>query len=188
MLFQSFHGEEAIVPGIFWLSNVHEILSFVSIAENDALQGIGPGVDGAGREFDWDEYERLVSIVKHDLDSLEYNIYHTWMQETKKLLAKMAVPALVEYQALPGFLSNEAGPKLFGRLLSSNAPPAYSTDDILSLLNKIYKALKSYYVEHSVLSQVTTELLKLIGVTSFNELLMRRNFCSWKRGMSESHR
>ena len=41
----SFHGEDAIMPGIFWLSNVHEILSFVCIAESDMLQGVGPGVD-----------------------------------------------------------------------------------------------------------------------------------------------
>jgi len=33
-----------------------------------------------------------------------------------------------------------------------------------------------------VMQQVITELLKLIGVTSFNDLLMRRNFSSWKRG------
>lgn len=161
---------------------MHEILSFVCIAESDILQGIGPGADGAGREFDWDEYERLVTIVKHDLDSLEYNIYHTWMSETKKLLSKMAVPALIEYQALPGFLSNEGGGKLFNRLLHGNTAPTHNTDDILGLLNKIHKALKCYYVEHTVLQQVVTELLKLIGVTSFNELLMRRNFCSWKRG------
>lgn len=136
-----------------------------------------------GRDFDWDEYEHLVTIVKHDLDSLEYNIYHTWMSEAKKLLGKMAVPALVEYQALPGFLSNEGAPKLFNRLLHGNTTPAFNTDDILSLLNKIHKALKSYYVEATVIQQVVTELLKLIGVQSFNELLMRRNFCSWKRAM-----
>lgn len=183
MILQSFSGEDSIIPGIFWLSNVHEVLSFVCIAESDILQGIGPGAEGMGRDFDWDEYEHLVTIVKHDLDSLEYNIYHTWMSEAKKLLGKMAVPALVEYQALPGFLSNEGAPKLFNRLLHGNSTPAFNTDDILSLLNKIHKALKSYYVEATVIQQVVTELLKLIGVQSFNELLMRRNFCSWKRAM-----
>jgi myosin-5 len=50
------------------------------------------------------------------------------------------------------------------------------------VLNKVYKALKSYYLEESVVQQVINELLKLIGVTSFNDMLMRRNFCSWKRG------
>jgi myosin heavy subunit len=55
-------------------------------------------------------------------------------------------------------------------------------DDILNLLNKVWKSLKSYYLEESIVQQVVTELLKLIGVTSFNDLLMRRNFSSWKRG------
>lgn len=105
------------------------------------------------------------------------------MQEVKKKLQKMVVPALIESQSLPGFVTNDSGGRLFNRLLSSNAPPAFTMDDILNLLTKIWKALKSFYVEHSVIQQVITELLKLIGVTSFNDLLMRRNFCSWKRAM-----
>jgi myosin-5 len=31
--------------------------------------------------------------------------------------------------------------------------------------------------------QTITELLRLVGVTAFNDLLMRRNFLSWKRGL-----
>lgn len=183
----SFEDDEAIAPGIFWLSNVHEILSFVCIAESDMLQGIGPGMDmddDSLNDFEWGDYERLVTIVKHDLDSLEYNIYHTWMQEAKKVLHKMVVPALIEHQALPGFVTSEAsGGKLFNRLLSGGGGVQYTMDDILALLNKVWKSLMCYYVEASVTQQVVTELLKLIGVTAFNDLLMRRNFCSWKRAM-----
>jgi len=179
----SFNREEAIIPGIFWLSNVHELLSFICTAESDMLQGIGPGGELHGREFDWSDYERLVSIVKHDLDSLEYNIYHTWMLETKKQLSKMVIPALIESQSLPGFTTNDGGGRLFGRLMSANTTPAYSMDDLLNLLNKVWRALKCFFVEESVIQQVVVELLRLIGVTSFNDLLMRRNFCSWKRAM-----
>lgn len=179
----SFTGEDAITPGIFWLSNVHEMFSFICVAESDMLQGIGPGEENALREFDWNDYERLVTVVKHDLGSLEYNIYHTWMQEAKKRLSKMVIPALIESQSLPGFTTSDGGGRLFNRLLSSNSPPAHSMDDILNLLNKVWKSLKSYYIEESVTQQVFTELLKLIGVTSFNDLLMRRNFSSWKRAM-----
>ncbi|KAJ8078508.1 Myosin type-2 heavy chain 1 [Marasmius tenuissimus] len=179
----SFTGEDAIIPGIFWLSNVHEMLSFICVAESDMLQGIGPGEENSVRPFDWNDYERLVSVVKHDLDSLEYNIYHTWMLETKKKLSKMVIPALIESQSLPGFTTSDGGGRLFNRLLNANSQPAYSMDDILNLLNKVWKSLKSYYMEESVVQQVVTELLKLIGVTSFNDLLMRRNFSSWKRAM-----
>ncbi|KAK7693063.1 hypothetical protein QCA50_002628 [Cerrena zonata] len=179
----SFTGEDCVIPGIFWLSNVHEMLSFICVAESDMLQGIGPGEENAVRPFEWADYERLVSVVKHDLDSLEYNIYHTWMSETKKRLSKMVIPALIESQSLPGFTTTEGSGRLFNRLLNSNSQPAYSMDDILNLLNKVWRSLKSYYMEESVVQQVVTELLKLIGVTSFNDLLMRRNFSSWKRAM-----
>lgn len=180
---QGFKGDDCIQPGIFWMSNVHEMYSFVCIAESDILQGIGPGVEGAGRPFNWDEYERLVTIVKHDLDSLEYNIYHTWISETKKLLAKMVVPALIESQSLPGFVTQDGAGRLFNRLLQTNQSPSYTMDDMLNILNKTWKCLKSYFMEQTVIHQVVTELLKLIGVTSFNDLVMRRNFCSWKRAM-----
>jgi myosin-5 len=73
--------------------------------------------ENAVREFDWNDYERLVTVVKHDLGSLEYNIYHTWMLETKKRLAKMVVPALIESQSLPGFTKSDGGGRLFNRLL-----------------------------------------------------------------------
>ncbi|CED82498.1 myosin 5 [Phaffia rhodozyma] len=180
----SFQNEDAIIPGIFWLSNVHELLSFVCVAEHDIGQGIGPGQDdGIGRPFEWEDYERLVQVVKHDLDSLEYNIYHTWIAETKKKLTKMVVPALIESQSLPGFMTNEGGGRLFNRLIQGSSGPAFSMDDILNILNKIWKALKGYHMEDSVTQQVVAEILKLIGVTAFNDLLMRRNFSSWKRAM-----
>ncbi|MCO5582985.1 hypothetical protein L7F22_036890 [Adiantum nelumboides] len=180
----SFTGDDVIVPGFFWLSNVHEIFSFVCIAESDMLQGIGPGVDGSAGEMVFSEYERLVTIVKHDLESLSYNLFHTAISEIKKRLHKMVIPALVESQSLPGFVTSEGGGgRLFNRLLSGASQPAYTMDDILGILNRVSKALKSYYVEPSVTQQVITELLKLIGTTAFNDLLMRRNFCSWKRAM-----
>jgi myosin-5 len=43
--------------------------------------------------------------------------------------------------------------------------------------------MKSYYLEDSIVTQTVTELLRLVGVTAFNDLLMRRNFLSWKRGL-----
>ncbi|KAJ6554043.1 class V myosin, partial [Mycena vulgaris] len=142
----SFTGEEAIVPGIFWLSNVHEMLS-------------------------------------HDLDSMESNIYNKWMLETKKKLSKMVVPALIKSQAIPGFKTSDGGGRLCNLLWIPNSAWAYSMDDILNMLNKVWASLRCYHMEESVVQQVMTELLKLIGVTGLNDLLMRRNFSSWKRAM-----
>ncbi|KDN40852.1 hypothetical protein RSAG8_07870, partial [Rhizoctonia solani AG-8 WAC10335] len=172
----SFTGEDAIVPGVFWLSNVHEILSFICYSEAHTVQGIGPTRESL--DYDWPAYQHLIQMVKSDLDSLEYNIYHWWMVETKKHLSKMIIPAIIENQA-PGFIISKGA----GRLLNQNTPPAYNMDDVLNLLNKVLKSLKCFFMEESVVEQVVTELLKLVSVTSFNDLLMRRNFCSWERAM-----
>ena len=165
-------GDEAVNPGAFWLSNVHEMLSFVFLAE-DWYEA---------QKTDNFEYDRLLEIVKHDLESLEFNIYHTWMKVLKKKLHKMIVPAIIESQSLPGFVTNESN-RFLGKLLQSNNVPAFSMDNLLSLLNNVFKAMKSYYLEDSIITQTVTELLRLVGVTAFNDLLMRRNFLSWKRGL-----
>lgn len=165
-------GDDAINQGAFWLSNVHEMLSFVFLAEDwYEMQ----------KKEDF-EYDRLLEIVKHDLESLEFNIYHTWMKVLKRRLHKMIVPAIIESQSLPGFITND-GNRFLNKFLQTSSTPAYSMDDLLSLLNKIYKALRGYYIEDSIITQAVTELLKLVGVTAFNDLLLRRNFLSWKRGL-----
>ncbi|KAF2219669.1 P-loop containing nucleoside triphosphate hydrolase protein [Elsinoe ampelina] len=165
-------GDEAVNPGAFWLSNVHEMLSFVFLAE-DWYEA---------QKTDNFEYDRLLEIVKHDLESLEFNIYHTWMKVLKKKLHKMIVPAIIESQSLPGFVTNESN-RFLGKLLQSNQTPAFSMDNLLSLLNNVFKAMKAFYLEDSIITQTITELLRLVGVTAFNDLLMRRNFLSWKRGL-----
>ncbi|KAJ9142722.1 Class v myosin [Pleurostoma richardsiae] len=165
-------GDEAINPGAFWLSNVHEMLSFVFLAE-DWYEA---------QKTDNYEYDRLLEIVKHDLESLEFNIYHTWMKVLKKKLHKMIIPAIIESQSLPGFVTNENN-RFLGKLLQTNSTPAYSMDNLLSLLNSVFRAMKAYYIEDSIITQAITELLRLVGVTAFNDLLMRRNFLSWKRGL-----
>jgi myosin-5 len=187
---QGHKGEEVIVPGVFWLSNVQEILSFVCVAESDAAKGYGPGFDeGTGMsDGDFEQYNKLVTIVRQDLDSLEYNIYYTWMVEVKKRLQKMIIPALVESQSLPGFVTTDGSGRMFTRMMQGIQgvqTPAATMDEVLELLNKVYKCLKSFYMEESVMQQVVTELLKLIGQIAFNDLIMRRNFCSWKRGTSD---
>ncbi|RYO79871.1 hypothetical protein DL766_000943 [Monosporascus sp. MC13-8B] len=165
-------GDDAINPGAFWLSNVHEMLSFVFLAE-DWYEA---------QKTDNYEYDRLLEIVKHDLESLEFNIYHTWMKILKKKLHKMIIPAIIESQSLPGFVTNESN-RFLGKLLQTNSAPAYSMDNLLSLLNNVFRAMKAYYLEDSIITQTVTELLRLVGVTAFNDLLMRRNFLSWKRGL-----
>ena len=57
----------------------------------------------------------------------------------------------------------------------------YKMDDILSFFNTVYWAMKSYFIEMEVINEVIIELLRFVDALCFNDLIMRRNFLSWKR-------
>lgn len=176
--FLSFTDEDAVVPCTFWLTNVHELLSLICIAHNEIDQDIYQDKrKSVGRH----DFSKLMETIKFEMQCLEDNIYHAWMKEIKKHLSKMVIPAVVEGQSLPGFITSDNG-RFFNKLLIGTTQPTYSMDDLLNFLNKIWRTMKCYYIEQSVATQALTELLKLIGVSAFNDLLMRKNFCSWKRG------
>lgn len=174
-----YSGEDIINPGAFWISNVHEIWSFicvaqVSIMQNDLL------FEEMGDKM-YQDYGKLVEIARRDLESLEFNIYHAWMKELKKTLDKMVVPALVLSQSLPGFITQENA-RFLSKMFNTNTPTA-TMDDLLSLFNKVHKAMQGYCLSQEFIKQPIMELLRLVGVKSFNDLLLRRNFASWKRGL-----
>ncbi|CAO3584909.1 unnamed protein product [Absidia cylindrospora] len=172
---QGFAGEEAIVPCAFWLTNTHELFSLICRAEENwehDFQGLS----------EWHGFEKLVTAIKYEIQCLEDNIFHIWMKEAKKRLSKMVVPAVIENQSLPGFVTADSG-RFFNKFLSGSSQPSFSMDELLHFLNKIYRTMKCYYLEPSIATQILTEILKMIGVSAFNDLLMRKNFASWKRAM-----
>ncbi|KAI8334357.1 P-loop containing nucleoside triphosphate hydrolase protein [Chlamydoabsidia padenii] len=171
----NYNDEEAIVPCAFWLTNVHELYSLVHNAEQDLETNL------RGRA-DWHDWEKMIGTIKFELQCLEDNIFHAWVKESKKRLSKIAVPALIESQSLPGFITIDSG-RFLNRFLTKPSQPAFSMDELLHFLNHIYRAVKCYYLEPSVSAQILTEMLKMIGVSAFNDLLMRKNFASWKRAM-----
>lgn len=169
---------------MFWLSNVHELLSIICTTEHEIEEALfkKKDDDDDGTVSGWQDFEKLAATVKFELQCLEDNIFHSLVKELKKRIKKMIVPAVIESQSLPGFITADTG-RFFNKLLSGSSQPAYSTDDLLNYLNKVWRALKCYYVDPSILHQVLIELLRMIGVTAFNDLLMRKNFSSWKRAM-----
>jgi myosin-5 len=99
----------------------------------------------------------------------------------KQEINKLAVPAIIETESLPGFASGSQKGFL-SRFLASAPPPAANTQDLLNFMSKTLRALKYYYVHEKIILSIMQELLRLMGVISFNHLLVRRNFSTWKRG------
>lgn len=170
--------EDVIPNGAFWLSNTHELYSFVSYAQQTIIANDTLSHEMSEEEFE--EYLKLVAVVKEDFESLSYNIYNMWMKKMEKDLEKKAVSAVVLSQSLPGFMAPENSPFL-AKVFSPGIQ--YKMDDILSFFNSVYWSIKSYFIEHEVMNEIIIELLRFVDALCFNDLIMRRNFLSWKRGL-----
>lgn len=173
----SLKEEDAISHGAFWLSNTHELYSFVDYAEKTISNN--ETIASEMSEDEYKEYLKLVAVVKEDSESLSYNIYNMWMKKMEKELEKKAVSAVVLSQALPGFMAPDSSP--FMKVFSQTTQ--YKMEDILVFFNSVYWSMKSYFFESQVINEVVVELLRFIDAFCFNDLILRRQFLSWKRGL-----
>jgi len=155
----------------FWLSNSYELLCAIkTIIVKDPRSNI----ENSNSYI-------ILEKISNDIELLIVEIYFTWLKELKKELNVMIVPAVIESQSLKEYITRNDG--LWNRITRGNTSPQYTIDQLLNYLNKISKLLKVYYVEESIANQILAHLVKLIGINSFNHLIMRKNFCSWKRGV-----
>ncbi|AET39857.1 myosin family protein Ecym_5067 [Eremothecium cymbalariae DBVPG len=171
-------GDNVIINGAFWLTNVRELYSFAIYAHDSILNDNAYIKDL--NEDEYKQYVTLVSVLKDDFESLSYNIYNIWLKKLQKELEKRAVSAVVMSQSLPGFIVPESSaflPKIF------SSSSSYKMDDILTFFNTIYWSMKAYHVETEVYREVIMSLLKYVDSICFNDLIMKRNFLSWKRGL-----
>jgi myosin-5 len=113
------------------------------------------------------------------------DLYHGWIKELKKRIGNMIVPAVIENQSLPGYICKQSG-GLWGRWGRTSVGTQYTIEQLLNVLSKLSKTMRCYYMEDAMTRQILTELMRVIGVASFNHLLMRKNFCTWKRGIYAS--
>ena len=170
--------EDAITYGAYWLTNTHELYSFVSYAQSTV--SANKEISKVMGEEDYNTFLELIADAKEDFESLSYNIYNIWMKKIMNILEKKAIQAVNLGQSLPGFMAQEQSPLLSKMFVKE---PKYKMDDVLTFFNNVYWAMKSYYFEDMVIGTVITDLLKFIDACCFNDLIMRRNFLSWKRGL-----
>ncbi|SCU80193.1 LAME_0B01970g1_1 [Lachancea meyersii CBS 8951] len=171
-------GDDMVQHGAFWLTNVRELYSFVVFAQESILND--DSYNSGLNEDEYKEYVTLVTELKDDFESLSYNIYNIWLKKLQKDLEKKAVSAVVMSQSLPGFIANEST-QFLGKLFTPSN--YYKMDDILTFFNNIYWSMKTYHVEQEVFREVIITLLKFVDSICFNDLIMKRNFLSWKRGL-----
>jgi myosin-5 len=163
----------------FWLSNIHQLycLLTTSLDQDVAITGKSQSATFTRNP----DALSAIDQVRQDLDVLMNKVYEGWMAELKKRISNMIVPAVIENQSLPGYVCKQAG-GLWGSWAKSSSSVQISIDQLVNFLSKLTNSMKCYYFDEKISHQVLTELVRVIGVSAFNHLIMRKNFCTWKRG------
>jgi myosin V len=161
----------------FWLSNNYELMSVVMSARLRLPQ------PSEANQDDEHSATAVLAGVNNELERGMSEMYHGWIVEFKKRLSNMIVPAVIENQSLPGYICKQSGGIWSQWASKSTAQSQFTIDQLLNFLSKLSKTMRCYYMEDSMSHQILTELLRVIGVSAFNHLLMRKNFCTWKRGV-----
>ncbi|KAJ3025654.1 UNVERIFIED_CONTAM: Myosin type-2 heavy chain 1, partial [Siphonaria sp. JEL0065] len=159
----------------FWLSNCYELSCIAKVIQQQLESRYRA-------EFDGSETDVALRKFQGDLSDIMDDIYLGWVKVLKRRLSNMIIPAVVENQSLPAYMSKQAG-GAFSKIGKTPGGTQFKIEQLLNFLNKLSKTLKCYYMHPQLSSQILTELIRAIGVAAFNHLLVRKNFCTWKRGI-----
>ncbi|KAM6294831.1 unconventional myosin-Va-like [Aegotheles albertisi] len=114
----------------------------------------------------------------HSLGALAVQLYQQLIRTAEKHLKPMIVAAMLESEPIQGlFPSCPPGHR------RSSAAPAHTVPELLQLLGSFRAALDRHRLAPSVGHQVLRQLLFLISGTTLNYLLLRKDMCSWSRGI-----
>ncbi|ORZ30724.1 P-loop containing nucleoside triphosphate hydrolase protein [Catenaria anguillulae PL171] len=163
----------------FWLSNLAELESILKSASASA-SAAGAAAAAQRRTSIYMEGERILSKTRAEMEKLFLNLYVQWHRIVKKRLTKFIIPCVIENQSLPGFVSKDSA-SLFKKFVSTQQ--SYTIENLLDAVSGIWRVMKYYYLDDGMIRVTMSELFKMIGVTAFNHLIMRKNFATWKRGM-----
>ncbi|XP_074020109.1 unconventional myosin-Vb-like [Numenius arquata] len=114
----------------------------------------------------------------HSLGALAVQLYQQLIRIAEKRLKPMIVAAMLESEPIQG-LSSSCPPGL----RRSSAAPAHTLPELLQKLGSFHTALDHCGLAPSVGHQVLRQLLFLVSGTTLNYLLLRKDTCSWSRGI-----
>ena len=149
------------------MSNLDELLSILRGAEHEFQTNTV--VSPHGRRRSQSEMELLVNKTKNDIEYMALDTFHNWMKCAKAKLTKLIVPAVLESQSLPGLQTEEGG---FFKAIMGTTPTA-NIDDLLVFFDKVRKPLIAYMLNEALARQAIVELMSMVGILAFNNMLMR---------------
>uniref|UniRef100_A0A803WFX7 Myosin VB n=1 Tax=Ficedula albicollis TaxID=59894 RepID=A0A803WFX7_FICAL len=164
----------------FWLANTCRLLHCLKqysgeecfMTQNTAKQN-----EHCLQNFDLVEY-------RHAFSQLSIQIYQQLINVAETILHPMIVSAVLEDESIPGLSSVKP---LGYRKYSSNSAEgdnnSYTLDEMIHQLNTFHSIMCDQGLDPEIIQQVFKQLFYMINAVTLNNLLLRKDVCSWNTGM-----
>ncbi|XP_070599668.1 unconventional myosin-Vb isoform X1 [Erythrolamprus reginae] len=172
------HSEDFEMTSL-WLSNTCRLLHCLKQYSGDTgfmTQNTAKQNEHCLKNFDLAEYRQVLS-------DLSIQIYQQLIQIAEGILQPMIVTAVLENESIQGL----SGIKPMGyRKRSSSrgdSENTYSLEAIIRQLNTFLTVMYDQGLDPEIIQQAIKQLFYMINAVALNNLLLRKDVCSWSTGM-----
>ncbi|XP_040914696.1 unconventional myosin-Vb isoform X2 [Toxotes jaculatrix] len=166
----------------FWLANASRLLHClkqysgdeVFVSQNSAKQN-----EHCLKNFDLAEYRQVLS-------DLSIQIYQQLIRVAEGIIQPMIVSAMLESESIPSL----AGVKPMGYRNRSSSmdtdgggPSSYTLEALIRQLGQFHSIMRDHGLDPEIVGQVVRQLFHCINAITLNNLLLRKDVCSWSTGM-----
>nr|XP_005173732.1 unconventional myosin-Va isoform X6 [Danio rerio]XP_021329008.1 unconventional myosin-Va isoform X6 [Danio rerio] len=125
--------------------------------------------------FDLAEYRQVLS-------DLAIQIYQQLIKCMENILQPMIVSGMLEHETIQG-VSGVKPTGLRKRTSSIADEGTYTLDSIIRQLNTFHSIMCHHGTDPELIKQVVKQQFYIIGAVTLNNLLLRKDMCSWSKGM-----
>ncbi|XP_026233994.1 unconventional myosin-Va isoform X5 [Anabas testudineus] len=125
--------------------------------------------------FDLAEYRQVIS-------DLAIQIYQQLIKCMENILQPMIVSGMLEHETIQG-VSGVKPTGLRKRTSSIADEGTYTLDSILRQLSTFHSIMCQHGTDPELIKQVVKQQFYIIGAVTLNNLLLRKDMCSWSKGM-----
>ncbi|XP_069767192.1 unconventional myosin-Va isoform X2 [Narcine bancroftii] len=162
----------------FWLSNTCRFLHCLKqySGEEAFMKHNTPRQnDHCLRNFDLAEYRQVIS-------DLAIQIYQQLTKVMENILQPMIVSGMLEHETIQG-VSGLKPTGLRKRTSSVADEGTYTLDSIVRQLNNFHSTMCQHGMDPELIKQIVKQMFYIIGSVTLNNLLLRKDMCSWSKGM-----
>ncbi|KAM4719666.1 unconventional myosin-Vb isoform 3-T3 [Anableps anableps] len=166
----------------FWLANSSRLLHCLkqySGEEAFMTQNTAKQNEHCLKNFDLAEYRQVLS-------DLSIQIYQQLIKVAEGIVQPMIVSAMLESESIPSL----AGVKPMGYRNRSSSmdtdadgPTTYTLQGLIRQLSQFNTIMRDHGMDPEIVGQVVRQLFHCINAFTLNNLLLRKDVCSWSTGM-----